>query len=74
MNHHDVVDVAEGWSHPAFSGEVYDGKLWGRGTLDTKGGLWGMLQAADELAEEGFVPENDIYFDPVFRRFYGAIA
>ena len=63
MNHHDVVDVADGWSHPAFSGEVFDGKLWGRGTLDTKGGLWGMLQAADELAEEGFVPENDIYFE-----------
>jgi len=63
MNHHDVVDVQDGWTHPPFSGEVFDGKLWGRGTLDTKGGLFAMLQAADELAEEGFVPEHDIYFE-----------
>ena len=63
MNHHDVVGVQDGWTHPPFSGEVFDGKLWGRGALDTKGGLWGMLQAADELAEDGFVPEQDIYFE-----------
>lgn len=64
MNHFDVVPVQEeGWSHPAFCGEVFDGKLWGRGTLDTKGGLWAMLQAADDLAAEGFVPEHDIYFE-----------
>jgi len=63
MNHHDVVDAEGIWTHPPFSGEVFDGKLWGRGTLDTKGGLWGMLQAADELAESGFVPKNDIWFE-----------
>lgn len=63
MNHHDVVEVQGEWKHPAFSGEVAEGKLWGRGTLDTKGGLWGMLQAADELAEEGFVPNVDVYFE-----------
>jgi len=64
MNHHDVVEPQDkGWTHPPFSGEVFDGKLWGRGALDTKGGLWGMLQAADELAEAGFVPKQDIYFE-----------
>lgn len=64
MNHFDVVPAQEeGWTHPAFSGEVFDGKLWGRGTLDTKGGLWAMLQAADDLASQGFVPEHDIYFE-----------
>ena len=62
MNHQDVVEAPGEWTHPPFSGEVADGKLWGRGTLDTKGGLWGMLQAADELAEEGFVPRCDVYF------------
>ena len=63
MNHHDVVETQGEWKYPAFSGQVAEGKLWGRGTLDTKGGLWGMLQAADELAAEGFVPNVDVYFE-----------
>jgi len=62
MNHHDVVEAGGKWSHPPFAGEICDGKLWGRGTLDTKGGLFAMLQAADELAGDGFVPSRDIYF------------
>lgn len=62
MNHHDVVSPQEGWTHPPFCGEVFDGKLWGRGTLDNKGGLWAMLEAANELCSEGFVPKADIYF------------
>lgn len=63
MNHHDVVEAGGEWEHDPFCGEVYDGKLWGRGTIDTKGGLWAMLQAADELAAEGFVPPVDVYFE-----------
>lgn len=63
MNHHDTVEANGDWSCDPFGGEIRDGKLWGRGTLDTKGGLWAMLQAADELAAEGFVPETDIYFE-----------
>ncbi len=63
MNHHDVVEAAGPWKYPPFSGTVADGKVWGRGTLDTKGGLWAMLQAAEELAAEGFVPAQDIYFE-----------
>ena len=62
MNHHDVVEASAGWTHPPFSGEIADGRLWGRGTLDDKSGLWAMLQAADELAAEGFVPKRDIWF------------
>lgn len=64
MNHHDVVEPNGEWTgHGAFSGEIAEGKLWGRGTLDTKSGLFGMLQAADELAAEGFVPACDVYFE-----------
>lgn len=62
MNHMDVVEAPGSWKHPPFSGEIAEGKLWGRGTLDNKGGLWAMLQAADELAAEGFIPNQDIYF------------
>lgn len=63
MNHHDVVEAPGEWKYPAFSGEIAEGKLWGRGTLDTKGGLFCMLQAAEELIEEGFVPQRDVYFE-----------
>ncbi|MBE7004271.1 MAG: M20/M25/M40 family metallo-hydrolase [Ruminococcaceae bacterium] len=62
MNHHDVVEVTEGWTHAPFSGELADDRLWGRGTLDDKGGLWAMLQAADELAADGFQPARDVWF------------
>ena len=63
MNHHDVVEAPGEWKHSPFAGTVDDGKLWGRGTLDDKGGLFGMLQAADELIADGYIPENDIYFE-----------
>lgn len=62
MNHHDVVEASGAWTHEPFSGAIADGKVWGRGTLDTKGGLAMMLQAAEELAGEGFIPKRDTYF------------
>lgn len=62
MNHHDVVEASGDWTYPPFSGTIADGKIWGRGTIDTKSGLFSMLQAADELAQAGFVPPRDTYF------------
>ena len=63
MNHHDVVEATGEWKYPPFSGEVAEGKIWGRGTFDTKGGLYCMLRASEELISEGFVPAQDIYFE-----------
>lgn len=63
MNHHDVVTASGKWQYAPFSGTIAEGKVWGRGTLDTKGGLWAMLRAADELAADGYVPARDIYFE-----------
>jgi carboxypeptidase PM20D1 len=62
MNHHDVVEATGDWSHDPFSGDIDGEKIWGRGTLDDKGGLWAMFQAADELAAEGFAPSRDVWF------------
>ncbi len=63
MAHYDVVPVNEnGWEKEPFSAELIDGVVWGRGTLDTKATMNGILSAAEALIKEGFVPENDIYF------------
>jgi len=61
MSHQDVVSAEGEWKHPPFSGEIADGKVWGRGTVDTKGALMCILQAAEELLEEDYVPEVDFY-------------
>lgn len=63
MNHQDVVSAEGAWTYPPFSGAVTEDKIWGRGALDDKGGLFGMLQAAEELIAEGHIPSRDIYFE-----------
>lgn len=63
MAHMDVVasNGDEFWTHPPFSGKIIDNKVWGRGTLDTKGLLFAYFQAAEELLKEGYVPSRDLY-------------
>ena len=63
MAHYDVVPVnEENWDKPPFDAVLEDGILWGRGTLDTKVTVNGVLYAANHLISQGFQPEHDIYF------------
>ncbi len=61
--HVDVVTTAEQtWQHPPFAGEVVDGMLWGRGTLDDKGAAAMMAVALLRAKAQGIVPPGDIIF------------
>jgi carboxypeptidase PM20D1 len=66
MAHMDVVPVVPGteryWAHGAFSGDVAGGYVWGRGSIDDKGSLIMILEAAERLAKAGFVPERTLMF------------
>ncbi len=61
MSHQDVVSAEGDWKHDPFGGEIIDGQIWGRGTVDTKGSAFCFLTAAEELLKEGYEPETDIY-------------
>ena len=61
MSHQDVVPAEGAWERPPFSGEIADGKVWGRGASDTKCSVMAFFQAVEELLETGFVPEHDVY-------------
>lgn len=63
--HMDVVPVEPGtegdWGHEAFSGDIEDGVVWGRGTLDTKIHMIAALEALERLLKEGYEPPRDIW-------------
>lgn len=50
-SHTDVVEVGRGWSMDPFGGEVKDGKIYGRGACDMKGGLAASIIAAETFIE-----------------------
>ena len=61
MSHQDVVPAEGEWLHEPFSGDIAEGRIWGRGASDTKCSVMGFFQAVEELLAEGFVPPVDVY-------------
>ncbi|WP_029902713.1 M20/M25/M40 family metallo-hydrolase [Prevotella sp. 10(H)] len=57
-----INSVQTKWDYSPFSGTVINGRIYGRGTLDMKGMLFSLFEAADDLITEGWQPERDIWF------------
>jgi succinyl-diaminopimelate desuccinylase len=55
-SHHDVVEVGHGWTRDPFGGELDEGRIYGRGACDMKGGL-----AASVIAAEAFIAAHPGY-------------
>lgn len=65
MGHLDVVPVEPGtegaWNYGPFSGDIAEGFIWGRGSLDIKVVVTGAMEAVEYLLGKGFAPRRTIY-------------
>lgn len=65
MGHYDVVPVIQRtekmWKHRPFAGEIADGFVYGRGTLDDKTTVIGILEAVEYLLSQNYQPERTHY-------------
>jgi carboxypeptidase PM20D1 len=63
--HMDVVpaesESGSNWTYLPFEGHVADGFIWGRGTLDDKESVLGILEAMEKLLHDGYAPRRTIY-------------
>jgi len=63
--HFDVVPVEPGteskWTHDAYSGDIADGYIWGRGAMDMKGILVSLIEAVAANLEQKYSPKRTIY-------------
>lgn len=63
MGHQDVVPAdPKGWTYPPYGGEIHDGILYGRGTMDDKCNIFCQLRAVEDLLSQGFLPDTDVWF------------
>jgi carboxypeptidase PM20D1 len=64
MAHQDVVPVVPGtesnWEQEPFGGAVVKGFIWGRGTLDDKISMFGILEAVEKLLAENKQPKRTV--------------
>jgi carboxypeptidase PM20D1 len=64
--HYDVVPIIPGtedlWDEMPFSGTISNNRIWGRGALDDKSGVIGLMEAATYLIKNNFQPIRTVYF------------
>jgi acetylornithine deacetylase/succinyl-diaminopimelate desuccinylase-like protein len=61
QGHVDVVSTSgQPWSRDPFAGDIVDGWLWGRGSIDMKGGVAMMVEAFARLSRSGTAPAGDV--------------
>ncbi|MCM3568822.1 peptidase [Neobacillus mesonae] len=65
--HIDVVPVGDeaSWKHDPFGGHIEDGKLYGRGATDMKGGNAALILAMESIIASGIELKGDIIFQSV---------
>lgn len=73
LDHVDPGDPGR-WPHPPFSGDLADGRIWGRGAVDIKGPLAAQMTALVSLAEEGRRPPGDIHLTAVVQEEVGGLG
>lgn len=70
--HMDTVGV-DGMAQP-FSGEIKDGRLYGRGAYDMKGSLASMIGAVKALVDAGVQPGGDLLIAVVADEEFGSVG
>jgi len=72
--HVDVVPLGPwSWTVPPWSGELKDGKIYGRGVLDMKAGLGAMIMALQCVMETGVKLKGDIILESVVDEEFGGV-
>lgn len=62
MGHYDVVPINGVWDHEPFSGDIANGAIYGRGSLDNKNIVLACLEAMEHLLSIGYQPTRTIMF------------
>src|SRR5215207_2467316 len=65
--HIDVVPAGDpaAWTHAPFAAEIADGKIWGRGTVDMKGGIAAMITAVEVIQLAAIRLQGDVLIESV---------
>ncbi len=69
--HLDTVPIAKGWTRG--QGELFENRIYGRGTADMKGSCAAMLASAEELVDEE-IPFSIVFTTDEEEKMLGAIA
>ncbi len=66
MGHLDVVPVIDNnlseWNVDPWAGTIKNDTIWGRGTIDDKVGVIGIMEAVEHLLSQNFKPNRTVYF------------